>query len=67
MTALDKPIDKIIDYCLWLTARELEPKWMPAFREGKLDFGGNAATEFRTAIGRVGFGSPAFDEPSQVG
>jgi putative heme-binding domain-containing protein len=43
MTALDKPVDKVLDYCLYLTAKELEPKWMPAFREGKLDFGGNAA------------------------
>ncbi len=56
MTALDKPIDKIIDYCLWLTARELEPKWMPAFREGKLDFGGNAA-QLSFALQSVGSAS----------
>ena len=42
MTALDRPLDPVLEYALWLTARELEPHWLPAFREGKLDFGGNA-------------------------
>ncbi len=41
LTALDKPTDKVLDYALWLTVRELEPYWMPAFRDGVLDFGGN--------------------------
>jgi putative heme-binding domain-containing protein len=41
MTALDRPTDKVLDYALWLTAKELEPQWLPAFRDGKLDFGGN--------------------------
>jgi putative heme-binding domain-containing protein len=41
MTALDRPTDKVLDYALWLTAKELEPQWMPAFQKGRLDFGGN--------------------------
>jgi putative heme-binding domain-containing protein len=41
MTALDRPTDKILEYALWLTAKELEPQWLPALKEGKLDFGGN--------------------------
>ncbi len=41
MTALDRPTDKVLDYALWLTAKDLEPQWLPALREGKLDFGGN--------------------------
>jgi putative heme-binding domain-containing protein len=39
MQALDRPMDKFLDYALWLTARELEPYWLPEFQKGKLDFG----------------------------
>lgn len=42
MTALDRPTDKILDYALWLTAKDLEPQWLPDLQKGKLDFGGNA-------------------------
>ncbi|MCE9531975.1 MAG: HEAT repeat domain-containing protein [Planctomycetes bacterium] len=42
MTALDKPVDRVIDYALWLTAKDLESAWMASFKEGKLDFNGNA-------------------------
>jgi putative heme-binding domain-containing protein len=41
MRALDRPIDKFLDYALWLTARDLAPLWLPAFQRGELDFGGN--------------------------
>lgn len=41
LNALDKPMDRVLDYALWLTVRELEPYWMPAFKEGKLTFGGD--------------------------
>jgi putative heme-binding domain-containing protein len=41
MQALDRPVDQYVDYALWLTARELEPYWMPALQNGRLDFGGN--------------------------
>ncbi len=41
MHALDKPVDRFLDYALWLTARDLEPYWLPAVREGRLTFGGN--------------------------
>ena len=34
-------MDRVLDYALWLTVRELEPYWMPAFKEGKLTFGGD--------------------------
>jgi len=43
LTALDRPIDRVLEYSLWLTAKELEPYWMPEFSAGKLDFGGNPA------------------------
>jgi putative heme-binding domain-containing protein len=42
LRALDKPMDRILDYSLWLTLRELEPFWMPEFKAGKLTFGGDA-------------------------
>src|SRR5208337_2892085 len=43
MTALDRPMDKFLDYALWLTARDLQPQWLPALQNGTLDFGGNTA------------------------
>jgi putative heme-binding domain-containing protein len=41
LEALDRPMDRFLDYALWLTVRDLEPVWMPAFQKGQLDFGGN--------------------------
>jgi putative heme-binding domain-containing protein len=41
LAALDRPIDKFLDYGLWLTMRELEPQWVPALQQGKFDYGGN--------------------------
>jgi putative heme-binding domain-containing protein len=41
LTALDRPLDPTLDYALWLTLRELEPAWMPAFRDGRFPSGGN--------------------------
>ena len=39
--ALDQPMDKWLDYALWLTLRELAPHWLPAVQAGTLDFGGD--------------------------
>jgi putative heme-binding domain-containing protein len=41
MQALDKPVDKYLDYALWLTARELEPLWLPLVQKGQMDFDGD--------------------------
>ena len=41
MLALDKPVDKNLDFALWLTARELQGVWLPAFENGEIDFGKN--------------------------
>lgn len=38
LQVLNHPMDRFLDYALWLTVRELEPQWVPAFREGKLKF-----------------------------
>jgi putative heme-binding domain-containing protein len=39
LKALDKPIDKYLDYSLWLTLRELEPHWLPALQAGRFTTG----------------------------
>jgi putative heme-binding domain-containing protein len=51
--ALDRPVDRAMDYAMWLTARDLEPVWMPAFKAGTLDFGGDAR-KLAFALGAVG-------------
>jgi putative heme-binding domain-containing protein len=42
LKALEKPVDRTLDYALWLTVRELEPHWLPQFQAGRLTFGGDA-------------------------
>jgi putative heme-binding domain-containing protein len=42
MRALDRPVDRFLDYSLWLTAYETQAAWLPAFQSGTLTFGGNA-------------------------
>jgi putative heme-binding domain-containing protein len=41
LQTLHRPVDKYLDYALWLTTRELSPWWLPAFQKGQLDFGGD--------------------------
>jgi putative heme-binding domain-containing protein len=41
LRALDLPMDKYLDYGLWLTVRELEGSWLPLVQQEKLDFDGN--------------------------
>jgi putative heme-binding domain-containing protein len=36
MGALDQPMDKFLDYALWLTVRQLEPVWLPELKAGRL-------------------------------
>jgi putative heme-binding domain-containing protein len=60
MQALDRPVDKFLDYALWLTARELEPQWLPALQKGSLDFGGKV-DHLLFALQAVG--SPAVVRP----
>jgi putative heme-binding domain-containing protein len=35
LKVLDRPMDKCLDYALWLTLRELAPHWLPLAVEGK--------------------------------
>jgi putative heme-binding domain-containing protein len=41
LTALERPMDRFLDYGLWLTLRDLQGQWLPALQAAKLDFGGN--------------------------
>ncbi len=43
MRAVDMPMDRFLDFALWLTARDLESAWLPAFEKGELDFGKSAS------------------------
>jgi putative heme-binding domain-containing protein len=41
LKALDKPVDKYLDYAIWLTVRELAPYWMAAVKQGAAVLGDN--------------------------
>ena len=60
LRALDRPVDKFLDYALWLTSRDLEPFWMPALREGRFDYGGDAR---RLVFALNAVGSPGVVQP----
>ncbi len=42
LEALDRPMDKWLDYALWLTMRELAPEWTPALQQGQFNYSGNS-------------------------
>ncbi len=39
--ALDKPVDRWLDYAIWLSLRETKDQWLPLVKDGKFDFGGD--------------------------
>ncbi len=40
-SALDKPVDRWLDYGIWQSLRETKDQWLPEFKAGKFDFGGD--------------------------
>lgn len=60
LQALDRPVDKFLDYALWLTARDLQSRWLPAVESGKFDDGGNPR---RLVFALAAVGSPAVAKP----
>jgi putative heme-binding domain-containing protein len=60
LQALDKPVDKFLDYALWLTARDLQGDWLPALQAGKFDDGGKPQ---RLVFALAAVGSPAVAKP----
>ncbi len=41
LVALDRPLDRFLDYGLTQTLMDLQAVWLPALQAGKFDFGGN--------------------------
>ena len=60
LRALDHPVDKTLDYALWLTARNLQSRWLPELQAGNLDFDGNPR---RLAFALQAAGSPKVVAP----
>ncbi|MCH8829482.1 MAG: HEAT repeat domain-containing protein [Planctomycetes bacterium] len=63
LRALDRPVDRFLDYAIWLTARELRSAWLPAVAQGKFDFQGNVAhlTFALKSVGTPGVVRPLID------
>ena len=59
LKALDRPMDQYLDYALWLTMRQLKPRWLPEVEAGRTDLGGDPYLTF--ALKAVG--SPALVGP----
>ncbi|HEX4000073.1 MAG TPA: PVC-type heme-binding CxxCH protein [Pirellulales bacterium] len=43
MRALDRPLDRFLDYAVWQTANDLQDAWLPAVKSGEDVFAGNAS------------------------
>lgn len=41
LAVLDHPMDRYLDYALWHTVRELEPRWAPALESSRFPTGGS--------------------------
>jgi putative heme-binding domain-containing protein len=59
LAALDRPLDRFLDFGLWLTMRELEPQWLPALQAGRFPADGN--------VRRLLFAVQASDSAAVVG
>ena len=55
MRALDRPVDRVLNYALWLAARETKEAWLADFKAGRVTFNGNAA--------HAGFALRAAEDP----
>ena len=43
LRALDRPVDRFLDYALWLTCRDLQPYWLAQVKAGQLDVVGEGS------------------------
>lgn len=60
LRALNRPVDRFLDYALWLTIRDLQPYWLPEVRSGKSSFEGDAR---RLVYALEAAGTPEAVEP----
>lgn len=51
LSALDKARDKCIDYALWMTTKQLQPQWEPAYESGALKLSAGKQVFALQAIG----------------
>lgn len=58
MQALNKPMDRFLDFALWRTMRELKDQWLPALKQGEVMFGGD--------VSQLTFAVQAADSPGVV-
>ena len=54
---LKQPVDAFLDYAMWLTTKELAPKWRPAFEKGEMNFN-NDAGQIAYGFSALGSGAP---------
>ena len=54
---LRQPVDTLIDYAMWLTAKELAPYWRPAFDRGEMNFNDDAG-QIAYGFSALGSGAP---------
>ena len=52
LDALDRPMDKFLEYALYTAIRDLQPRWFAAFQADKLDFG-HKSNHLQFALGAV--------------
>ena len=58
LQALERPMDRFLDFALWQTLRDLSPEWVPALQAGEFDVGGN--------VDQLTFALKAVDSPGVV-
>ena len=56
--ALQKPMDRFLDFALWQTMRDLSSVWLPEFRAGKFRFSNDPAS--------IAFALKAAEDPSTI-
>ncbi len=57
LQATNQETDVFLDYAVRMSARELADQWLPAFREGRIDFNNNVE-HLLAAFSAIGLGAP---------
>ncbi|MBI1785655.1 sorbosone dehydrogenase, partial [Candidatus Sumerlaeota bacterium] len=60
LRALDKPMDRFLDFALWTTMRETQDAWLPGVQSGDTAFAGSAA---HLVYALQAVGSPSVVQP----
>lgn len=57
LDASSMPMDRFLDYGVWLAINELKDQWLPAFQKGQLDLSDDVG-QLLTAFSAIGQGAP---------